>query len=391
MTKKIHRMNPDLLPTILEALGWSLKAERPGIAQAWYPKQTFERQNFDDSPYILVPLEGAVSSDEYDSLIDRAYNYLRCEYSSFDSLYEFERINQSESLDSISNRADTGTKSGLISLQEGEQLFSGTRELLLSSAKAADRRKAYFGNAASVVAEEVLSKSYLGQTRIGSYVVTAYVPSRKQFAITKASDKKEKSINKTIVGRDITKSMSDALNALNQSIKDVKKGSTDPEDIFIGSVQSGVSFELLDAVTRMVQAGPTVKATTVSIEFKPKSPAEKSKTKCYELKTEDLPIFNTAKQILRKKEDVGDATITGEVVLLQHSSKEKDHEIKLVAVRNRKLIHVKVSMNRQQYKTALQAHQGEKTLIVTGKLIPQTRGYQMTNPKAVSIGQNNVN
>lgn len=392
MTSHVSGMNPDLLPVILEALGWGLKAERADIAQAWYPKQVLDNQNFNDSPYIIVPLKGKMSGEEYNSLIDRAYSYLKINYpSSFDSLYEFEEINQCESLDSIANRADTGTKSGLIKWQEGKELFDGTKELLLSSAKAADRRKAYFGNAASVVAEEVLNKSYLGQTRIGSYIVTAYVPAYQQFAITRSSDTKKRTKNNTVTGRDITNSMSDALNALNESIKDVKNHRNYAEVIFTGSVQSGVSYELVDSVSKMVKAGPSVKAATVSIQFKPKRPEQKAKVKYYELRNEDLPIFNVAKKVLRTKESSHQTTLEGEVVLLQHSSKTNEHEIKLITIRNKKLIHVRVNMSGDQYKTALQAHEQELQLRITGKLVPQTRGYQINNPTVVAIGESRVN
>lgn len=366
MTKQTREADPILLPVVLDALGWKVHGEKPGIAKAWYPEQAFEQKNFEYSPYIIVPFErgiteNRISREEYNSLIDRAYSYLRYKYSSFDTIYEFEKINQSESLDLISNKADTGTKSGLVSLQEGEQLFSATRELLISSAKAADRHQPYFGNAASVVAKEVVSKSYFGQTQVGGYVVTAYVPSCKKFAISKASDGNRKSKNQKISGREITNSMSVALKTLNESIEEAK-ASSHLKGIFNNSVESGVSFELIGAVTHMLQAGPTVKAITISIKIKSKPQAEKTKTQVYEFKTEDLLILNKAKQILRDNNSYGDATKAGKVLLKRRSSKAKKPEIKLPAKRYRQLNQAKANMYPQQVNTVLQARQSGKQL-----------------------------
>ncbi|MDF7665347.1 hypothetical protein [Bifidobacterium sp. ESL0745] len=386
----MSEFDPKLLPLVLKDLGWRMKSEKNGLAQMWFPKEAFSYESFNSSPSIILPIENGTSKTEYNSLIRDAYLSLEKEYGDrFETTYAFQYTKTSESLDTIKTHVDTGSKSGLIRWEDGKRLFDSTRNMLISAAKASDKRKSYYGNGSATIAESVLKGSYMGQTQIGSYIVTAYVPAYKQFQLNRTTKKNKM---KSIPGRTIIHTLDRALEGLLSGVEDgIKEEEDKIPEIFSPLVQQGVSFELVSSISEMVESSPTSKATTIQINLETRPMQPKIKPKVFELEHRQLPVLKKAEQVLKETKDKQSAKLLGEVILLKHSSHENDHEIKLSAIRDNKLRQIQiVALDSDQYEQALEAHGNGKLLEVAGTLIPQTRGYFMEHPTHVSISKTDI-
>ena len=80
------------------------------------------------------------------------------------------------SLDSTRWKKETALDAGVIAWDQGEALFLAARSQLVASAKSTREPRRYHGNTSAYVAKRFLESSFMGQTDIGSFIVTAYTP-----------------------------------------------------------------------------------------------------------------------------------------------------------------------------------------------------------------------
>ncbi len=137
------------------------------------------------------------------------------------------------------------TSSGTISFDEGMRLISGAYTALKAAAHAAKKPQRHFPRMSFAEAEEYLAASRLGQTEVGSYVVTVETPVNLESAALSQPDLLESAIP---FGRRASTLLYVALDRI---VSNLKHGDTDALIDDERALEAGVSANLCRAVLSM--------------------------------------------------------------------------------------------------------------------------------------------
>lgn len=379
-------LSTDVLRRSMKRLGWSTVGSFRNDLQYWEPRGLEEQQaGMLELPRVILPLQENASDAE--DLLDDAALFLSQQYGQeFKNVVETVRLMLSRHLDEIEVRRATSNAAGLIQWQLGNDAIASTREILSASAKAASSRRKRFFNAESIIAEEFLAQCYMGQTKVGSYVVTALTPAEASLA-TSRSQKNDK-LHPRIEGRMVTETLAESLEAVQDAIAEAKRSGGQIE-AFEMAVSSGVSYELLSALeplTRGTESG--IEITYFRTEVNEPATA---RTVEFAFTPEDNLVIAKAREYFEASPQSKDARLTGEVTDLKNSSAESEHRIKLAARVNGKPKSVTIELTPEQYTSAVEAHGLGRLFTVVGELAMQKRAAHMKTPERVVVEETLVN
>jgi hypothetical protein len=172
-------LDGESLTTVLSSLGWEQYGGQPNKYARYRPSKARDRDR------LIIPLDDDLA--DYRELIREAvFRLAKSDPKSFNALRSIEV--RAETGDEVGFEKDVRTRNGAIPWLMGEEIYRAARGTLLAGAKASLSQRAYFGNRHGRFAHEYLNACLMGQTRIGSYVVTAYTPVNKTFFAKKPKD-----------------------------------------------------------------------------------------------------------------------------------------------------------------------------------------------------------
>lgn len=369
----------DVLRRALERLGWAEVGSFRQAVQYWEPRLSSREMTIEEHRIVLPMREDA--SDAQD-LIEDAALYLGQQFGrEFDHAVQTVSLMMEQHLDEIEVRRDTQNTAGLIEWQLGNEAIDTTRLMLSAAAKASSARRKRFFNAESVISEEFLAQCYMGQTKVGSYVVTALTPAEASLSTSRSTKDPKK--HPRIPARNVTETLAESLTAIHDAIAEVHSDGG-RMDAFELAVVSGVSYELLAALeplTERTESGISIAyIATAPVDGQTlRSPLEFSFT------PEDGAVISKARRFFEESPLPQAARITGEVTLLKNSSSAAEHQIKLQSIVNGRGKVVTVSLSPDQYAKAVEAHGREMLFTVFGELEARPRGSVMESPEQVHI------
>jgi hypothetical protein len=233
------QIDPERLTLLLEEAGWRLVGARRGIYNRFAPPDSEDEGWRGGS--LLVPLNRG--APEFNELMDAALRQVAAE-SPRDA---WQRVIvprlRSDHADQFQFRKESAAPAGLISWKQGEELVLSARATLVAGAKAHVLKMRRFSNKLGQFAGRFLDSVLMGQTAIGSYVVTAYAPTDVGVPII-GSQVPGLGLSGVDVahGRDITVSVARALEATSEAIEHYRR--TASMSAFEAGVARGISFEL---------------------------------------------------------------------------------------------------------------------------------------------------
>lgn len=364
----------DLLYQLLDQFHWIKDKAHIRNAELWFRSvDDMEKKNFQNS--VIVPTDSTKS--DYAELVSQALTILQRMYGArYDTACSFAQAELLMALDPIELREDTGSTNGMIRWDSGAHLITTLEGMLKASAKASVMKKRYFGNSQSVVADSVAQGTYMGQTKIGSYIVTAYIPSKHAFAITESKDERTHT-QKSIPGRTITNSMKTALHAFDEASREVLKNGSEEESsyaVFDEAVNDGVSCELLAAISNL----SATNETQVTVSFSERNGNEQNR---YEIviRPDVQPIVERAKAHLKLSEESVTCHVVGEIVKLSHDSSKRNYEITMKTLSRGIPPTVKVLLSAEDYIKAVETHGGGKLFELTGVIHRRKRGTTISD------------
>lgn len=374
------RLNADVVRRSLRRLGWSAVGSFRDTLQYWEPRERMDEYAGQlRIPRIVLPFSDQLSDAE--DLLVEAEAFLTQQYrEEYSRAVATVRLLLSRHLDEVEVRRATNNPAGLIQWQLGNEAIVSTRELLAASAKAASSKKKRFYNAESVIADEFLAQCYMGQTKVGSYVVTALTPAEASLP-TSASKKKS---HPRIEGRLVTETLADSLEAVKDAIAEAKRANGQIEAFEI-AVSSGVSHELLSALeplTRGTESGIEIAYFRTAHDGVSESPP---RTVEFGFTPEDSLVIARAREYFEASPQPKPARLTGEVTDLKNSSAEGEHRIKLAARVNGKPKSVTIELLPDQYDAAMEAHGRGRLFTVVGELEVLKRVAHVRNPERIVI------
>lgn len=344
-----------LLTALLRHFDWSPAAKVPGQYEVW--------QSREDSDDVLVPVDP--TKGDYDVLLDRAFRLtMQLHGQEAVRLRDLLTLEQRSALDSTQWKKDTPVNAGLIGWDEGESLYAAARASLAAAAKSARESRMYHGNANSHVAKRFLDGSFMGQTEVGSFIITAHTPSADRFHLSKASEDnptRDPRKSETITGRAIIERFASAIEAVRSGLDEFKK--TPSTEVFVELVPHGVSFELAKALSDLSSNGDA----GVQVKYFSSKEVSRWSSEIVFESVESRVLEQVATRFAQGREPE-DVSIVGEVTLLNHASATTVHLIRLDVESGADIRRARVRLTPEQYKLAVEAHASGAFLAVSGRL-----------------------
>ncbi|MEU9890082.1 hypothetical protein [Sphaerisporangium sp. NPDC051011] len=375
-------LDPSNLITLLAVAGWGSRGGRPNVYERWEVRDEDERLS------VLIPLDP--SHDDYTDLLEEALLTLsKSRLPSAQSVFSRLRTPGDE----VHWQKEPHAIPGLISWSQGEALITSAKQILLAAAKAARRPSAYHGQREWRFAREYLEKVFMGQTRIGSYVVTAYTPTGPIREVEEAGrvSQSDPSLSGTerlasnldvvhgsaTTGRDVMNKMTASLIASREAIEHF--ASTGSLSGFDAGVGQGVSYELTRALASLVTGSDGAQVSVYWFPVGRSTPAF-GDAWTMEFLPDDLPALEKASTRLASTEPRRTIVVVGTVTNLSRPKFGLHGTIVLNVIYGASVSRVRVRLSRADYEQAISAHQNGDLLRVTGDLEKDGNNYWLYNP-----------
>lgn len=358
----------------LRKFGWEPSGGVAGLFETW--------RNGEGSrdAELLLPVDP--TKGDYSDLLARARERLVMwdSHSVVRFFAELDRTSRAQ-LDKTSFEKESALPSGLISWQDGEDLFSAARATLVAAAKATKTPRRYHGNSSAYLAKHFLESAIMGQTEVGSFVVTALSPSGERFHYSKADSEKTEGYDEamtTVTGREVIARLESALSAARDALDEFRK--TPRVEVFDESVSRGVSYELVVALTTISSGSDD---SAVKITFAGADAPDREVE--FAFTAPDTSVLARAATHLAGDRPPEDVRISGRVTLLDRPKPGDAGVVRLTVTSGADVNVVRVRLGSDEYETALEAHQVGTELEVSGRLEREGQYFWLYNASQLAV------
>jgi hypothetical protein len=369
----------ETLTALLRHFEWSPTSKLPGRYEIWSPEEQPGEEE------ILVPLDP--SRGDYAALAERAHRSMLAHYGrAAREVSAILEMRTNAFLDTTQWKKETALNAGIIGWEEGETLYLAARSQLVASAKATKEARRYHGNASAYVAKQFLEGSFMGQTDIGSFIITAYTPAQQRFYTSRSAEDhaNEKPVGlfetERVSGREILDTFERALKAVRSGLDEYRK--TPRVELFLEAVPEGVSYEFAKALSEITRTGNSA----IQIIRQSSQPNQQSSTTEIEFDATEAPILDRVANAFALDPEPQNVTLIGEVTFLSRS--EDTRVIRLNIEDGADIRKARVRLTVEQYEMAIEAHHHEASLKVSGSLEREGKLYWLYNASDISIVDN---
>jgi len=264
---------------------------------------------------------------------------------------------------------------GEVTLDQGILLFDNAQKIVHAAARSALSPKAYHLARAGTQAEEFLKTVKLGQTEIGSYILTIVFP------VTPDLLDGEESESALPFERKVTRSLVTGLNSLETAVRSqVARPSLEP---FLKSIELGVSANLCEALSNI---GERTEGSTVDTQI-----TWARNRRIPELDTKarflggDFSYLRSAAVRLKEQAWDDELVITGPVTRIESEAVMLGGEVFVYALVGESVKRVKVLLDQEQYKQAIESHSAGQNIEVSGKIKKAGRYLTIDSPTSFSV------
>lgn len=243
---ELREIDPAAIEALLQRMKWYQHGGVNGVSRQWI----FEDQGRAFS--AVVPLDRA-----FDDYPTRVWECLHAISRTFDGSFDSLILElRSPGLDELTNAKDTPVLHGAVAWKAAENQIVGFRQAMTAAAKATEEKQQHFGRAHQKFASEFVSQLRMGQTRVGSFIVTALAPSGTLPIVDQGSVYPN---NLGPTGRMVTETLARGMMTLRLASQDYLDNGV-PE-VFRDTVADGVSLELVNAVKKNLGDAVAVETT----------------------------------------------------------------------------------------------------------------------------------
>ncbi|MFD5410838.1 hypothetical protein [Streptomyces nojiriensis] len=295
-----------------------------------------------------------------------------------------ERAASARSLgDEMKFHKESRTRKGTIAWTAGEDLLAGAHKSMVVAAKTRRSKAAYYGNSNSYLAKSFLDSVLMGQTEIGSYVVTAYAPPDEVFTERKIAANGMVPLIGAHSGREITQGLVSVLEAARESVDHFNSsGSTHG---FMAYVDRGLCYELTQAVRSLIRDSD---GAEVEVEFNSAeeliagSAGDRHKL---EFSPADYAALEVAGNLLAATAQVEFVTVLGTVTLLERPKAGSPGVARLDVVGGTAARKMRVRLKVEDYDMAVDAHRNNLALRISGRQELEGNFYWLYDPQIIEL------
>ena len=267
------------------------------------------------------------------------------------------------------------SEDGSVRLEDGVDLVSGARDLVLSAACSLRAPRPVYRAGANLEAGDLLQGMRLGQTDQGSFVVTLLtpvVPPPLPALLPGGDDPIERRMTRRLV---------EAVTVARQATERAAAGD---EGAFEETVKNGVSANLCEALVRIIEPFPTLDVGVSWARTRP-SPTPVAVVR---FGRADAALLREAARSFRGRAPRPDVRLHGFVRLLKRAEAEDDGTIHLATEFDGQRLSVVTVLERSDYEPVVQAHKDRALVVLTGDLERAGQRWRLLNPHLESVVRN---
>lgn len=275
--------------------------------------------------------------------------------------------------DVVRVRAMGAEDDGSVPLDAGVKIVSQARDMLLAAACAVRTPQTLYRAGANREAIEYMRRVKLGQTEHGSFVVTLLAPVPPLLQLGQLPlDRAWANFDDEPMERMVTRRLMEGLEASRTAAERALSGE---ERAFEDAIASGVSANLCEAVAGLIEQSEGIDISLTWARTRPTPEAHRKVV----FSQNDAEILKEAARNFRLKQPKADVTLYGTVHKLKRDQDEVEGVVTLKAIVEDKMQSVRAVLDQANYSTAVQAHDAQKQVIVTGDLERVGQRWQLTN------------
>lgn len=266
---------------------------------------------------------------------------------------------------------DSSIRNGNIPIEVGSRLYSKAYDLIASSAYSTNQSKPFFRGGRPKIVNEFLSKTKLGQSEEGSYIVSILTP-----IPPKPMDFQEGASKP--FSRRVTTKLNDALVAINSStLQFVTNGRM---DVFKDSISHGVSANLCDAISTLI--GDEGLEVETSFTWSSSWGNESGPT-LIQIPADSFDILKEVSTYLKEVAPLDNFSLEGSVVKLQRIDDNSTGQITVHSEVEDRLRKISIDLDPNDYNVAIDAHSNGRIFKCNGELEKIGHTFILKNPRNV--------
>jgi hypothetical protein len=358
-------VDPGMLVAALESTGWRTVGGRDGVYSRLVPPGQDSERFFN----LIVPLDPRAPdfADQMSVALKAAQLAPGSDWVLVQAALA--RIPS----DQFRFSKQTAAPSGYIRWSDGEKMFGHAKSILVAGAKSHMDKAPYFANRLGQYAKRFLDTALMGQTKVGSYVITAFVPASEVISLRSARGEGLEfgDVTGGTRTREVSESISRSIEATVEALAYFNRRNS--YSAFEEFVTRGVSYEMLHSLAGLAEDSD---GASVTVDFDRGSGQPRSAT-TFEFRPTDTRVLRTAGD--RLLEDFPERTITviGRVHLLRRDEgAEPVIGIEWTSPRGRRRLRARLR-DQADYETAVQAHLAGRPVELTGSLVRTGRQQYM--------------
>ncbi len=268
---------------------------------------------------------------------------------------------------------------GSIALEDGVNLVSGTRDLVLSAACSLRRTQPVYRAGANKDATDLVRQMRLGQTEQDSFLVTLLTPvvsppiQHAQHRLFPDLEDREAPIE-----RRTTQRLVEAVTAARQATERAAAGD---DGNFAETVSNGVSANLCEALVRIIKPFSTL---DISVSWARTRPMDRPGT-VVRFGRRDVAVLREAARSFRERAPRPDVSFHGFVGRLNRPDAEADGTISFVTNLDGQAQSIIAVLERADYERAIEAHKDHAMVSLVGDLERMGQRWRLLNPRIVGV------
>ncbi|MBY5330947.1 hypothetical protein [Rhizobium leguminosarum] len=328
----------------------------------------------DKGPELIIP--GTAQLGDYSQVVAEVINEL-ARYEKRSELQVFRDLVGSDR-DVVRVRAPEADGDGSVQIDAGVNIFSQAREILLSAACSANEPRPAYRTGKNKEAIAYMNRVRLGQTEHGSFVVTLFAPVPPSLEQPKQPDFWPTPAEEPF-DRLVTRFLADGVQAAHKAAEQVVRG--DGITAFTNAIQKGVSANLCEALSGLIDAG---QGLDVSVTWSRTRPTPEARRQIIFGRSES-EVLREAARVLRLQEPRPDERLEGYVVGAGRRIEDDDGQVTLKTFIDGRPVSVKTKLPAEIYTLALTAHDDKNPVMVTGDLRRDGQRWRLDNPRNLEV------
>jgi hypothetical protein len=364
--QELRAIEPHDIEALLLSIGWRQFGGVPGVSRQWVYEEN-------DPTSVVIPVDPTF--EDYTLRLREVLTRIASVYPRRPEsiLLEIELPGSDE----LTNRKDLPSIGGSIGWAAGESQITGFRKTLIASAKATAVKQRQFGHSQPKIAREFLSRLRMGQTRPGSFIITALSPIG-----AFAADPKNNQYDDTfaITGRNVVETLTGSLETLLAATNEYL--AQDKDEVFDATISGGVSVDLLKGVSENLG---TAEGTEIAIDWNPRVPrADGVRTTSVVFEAKHRPALIAAQKRLQKLSKGQPVKILGRVTNLDRKDPKSPGVITVDVIDGAEPSTVKIRLESEYNETGASHFPGD-LIRIDGILGQDRTQYWITGVTGLSL------